>query len=80
MSASAGTISLERALALRASPVHAAEPRERDTGQPAITLISGASVAPEAIRWLWPGYLARAKLHLVAGKPSAGKTTVVLDL
>jgi len=74
------TISLERALALRASHVDAGEPLKRDDGQPAITLISGASVAPEAIRWLWPGYLARAKLHLVAGKPSAGKTTVVLDL
>jgi putative DNA primase/helicase len=80
LSACERTISLERALALRASHVDAGQPLKRHDGQPAITLISGASVAPEAIRWLWPGYLARAKLHLVAGKPSAGKTTVVLDL
>lgn len=80
MSAFERTISLERALALHASHVDAGGPLKRDDGQPAITLISGASLAPEAIRWLWPGYLARGKLHLVAGKPSAGKTTVVLDL
>ena len=45
-----------------------------------VRLIAGTSVTPEAIKWLWPGFLAKGKLHLVAGKPSAGKTTVVLDI
>jgi putative DNA primase/helicase len=47
---------------------------------PGIRLISAANIKPEPIRWIWDGYLAMGKLHLIAGKPSAGKTAVALDL
>jgi putative DNA primase/helicase len=33
----------------------------------------------ENIRWLWPGWLARGKLHLLAGPPGVAKTTLALN-
>lgn len=45
-----------------------------------VELIDAASVTPEPIRWLWPGWLARGKLHVVAGKAGTGKTTIALDV
>jgi hypothetical protein len=50
--------------------------------QPAdgLTLIEAASIKPEPIRWLWPGWLARGKLHVLAGAPGTGKTTIALHL
>jgi putative DNA primase/helicase len=45
-----------------------------------VILIKGSDVAPKAIAWLWPGYLARGKVHINSGKPGAGKTTVALSL
>ena len=38
------------------------------------------TVDPEPIEWLWPGYLARGKLHILAGSPGTGKTTIALSL
>lgn len=38
-----------------------------------------ATVAPERIAWLWPGYLAAGKLHLVDGDPGLGKSSMTLD-
>lgn len=38
------------------------------------------SLTPTAIEWLWPGWLARGKLHLIAGAPGTGKTTIALSL
>jgi RecA-family ATPase len=35
---------------------------------------------PEPIEWLWPSWLARGKLILLAGVANAGKTTIALDL
>ena len=45
-----------------------------------LDLINGASIRPEAIHWYWPGWLARAKLHLLAGAAGTGKTTIALAL
>jgi putative DNA primase/helicase len=36
------------------------------------------NLTPEPIRWLWEGYLARGKLHIIAGAPGTGKTTLAL--
>lgn len=45
------------------------------------TIIKALSdVEPEAITWLWPGFLALGKLHLVDGDPGLGKSTLTLDL
>jgi putative DNA primase/helicase len=37
-------------------------------------------VAAEAMDWLWPDFLARGKVHLLAGAPGVGKTLVALRL
>jgi putative DNA primase/helicase len=44
-----------------------------------LELINGASIQPEAVHWCWPGYLARGKLHLLAGEPGTGKTTIAMS-
>lgn len=35
-------------------------------------------VVIEPIDWLWPGWLAKGKLHMLAGAPGTGKTTLAL--
>ncbi len=45
-----------------------------------VELIDGASIKPERIRWLWNGYMARGKLHVLAGAPGTGKTMIALAL
>jgi putative DNA primase/helicase len=34
----------------------------------------------EPVEWLWNGWLARGAIHLIAGAPEAGKTTIALAL
>jgi len=45
-----------------------------------VDLIDAASLKAEPIRWLWPGWLARGKLHVLAGAPGTGKTTLAMDV
>jgi putative DNA primase/helicase len=47
---------------------------------PRIELIRGRDVVPEAIDWLWKDWIARGKLHILAGPPGTGKTTLTLAL
>lgn len=47
---------------------------------PEVRLIRGDSIQPEAIEWLWPGFLARGKLHVLAGAPGTGKSTIAFSL
>lgn len=52
-----------------------------ETGQStAPVIVRLADVHPEAVRWLWPGRIARGKLTLLAGDPGLGKSFVSLDL
>jgi hypothetical protein len=39
-----------------------------------------ATVAPEAVAWLWPARVARGKLTVLAGDPGLGKSFVTLDM
>jgi putative DNA primase/helicase len=68
--------------ALRASVIEAsapnAAPKPRGGGNTTVTLVRAADITPEPIDWLWDGYLARGKVHFLAGKPSAGKTTLAI--
>jgi len=43
-------------------------------------LITLEDLHMEPIEWLWDGWLACGQLHLIAGVPEAGKTTVALKL
>jgi len=45
-----------------------------------VVLTRGDTIHPEPIAWLWPGWLARRKLHILAGAPGQGKTTIALAL
>ena len=43
-----------------------------------IDIVPAALIDPRLIDWIWPGYLATGKLHLLAGAPGTGKTTLAL--
>ena len=45
-----------------------------------VALVRGTALKPETVRWLWPGWLALGKLHILAGAPGTGKTTCALNL
>lgn len=45
-----------------------------------VQLLRASDVEPRAIDWLWPHWLAAGKLHILAGSPSTGKTTLALAL
>lgn len=43
-----------------------------------VVLVNGADLTPEPVQWLWPDWLALGKMHLLAGAPGQGKTTIAL--
>jgi putative DNA primase/helicase len=45
-----------------------------------VELVNGASIKPVALRWLWMYWIAAGKLHILAGAPGCGKTTIALAL
>jgi hypothetical protein len=49
----------------------------RDT---TVLIQSGEEFTMEKIEWLWPGWLARGKFHLLAGSKGAGKSSILFDL
>lgn len=45
-----------------------------------VDLHRASTIRPEPIRWLWPGWLARGKLHILAGSPGVAKTTIAMHI
>lgn len=45
-----------------------------------VVLLNGADLTPEPIAWLWGNWLALGKLHILAGAPGQGKTTIAIDM
>ena len=43
-------------------------------------LVPASTIQPERISWLWRGWLALGKFHVLGGAPGCGKTTVAVDL
>lgn len=43
---------------------------------PGVVLACGADLTPEPVEWLWPYWLALGKVHILAGAPGQGKTTI----
>ncbi|MHB1400674.1 MAG: AAA family ATPase [Trichloromonadaceae bacterium] len=64
----------------KATPAPTGE--EATGGQPEarVKLICAADITPQAIRWVWPGWLAAGKLHILAGAPGTGKSTLAFAL
>ncbi len=46
--------------------------------QDGVVLLCGDSLTPTPIAWLWREWLALGKLHLLAGAPGQGKTTLAI--
>lgn len=46
----------------------------------AVVLACGTDLKPEPVRWLWRDWLALGKLHILAGAPGQGKTTLALAM
>ena len=45
-----------------------------------VTLIPATAIHPEPIEWLWNGWLAAGKFHLLGGAPGTGKTTLAIAM
>jgi hypothetical protein len=45
-----------------------------------LELICASDVTCIPVRWIWPGWLAAGKLHILAGAPGTGKTTIALAI
>lgn len=43
-----------------------------------VVLVNGSTLTPQAVRWLWEYWLALGKLHILAGMPGQGKTTIAI--
>jgi putative DNA primase/helicase len=43
-----------------------------------VVLVNGADLTPEPISWLWREWLALGKMHILAGAPGQGKTTIAI--
>lgn len=55
-----------------------------NAGRPAaikdVELKVASAIPVQPIHWLWPGWLAQGKLHVLAGAPGTGKTTIAIAL
>lgn len=45
-----------------------------------VKIRSGADIKPQAVTWIWPGWLPAGKLTILAGAAGTGKTTLALAL
>ncbi len=44
-----------------------------------LELLNASEIIPEAVCWLWRDWLASGKLHILAGSPGTGKTSLALS-
>jgi len=51
-----------------------------DLAMETVSILRGDGVTPEAIRWMWSDWIARGKLHILAGAAGTGKTTLALAM
>ncbi|MUI14139.1 AAA family ATPase [Massilia dura] len=54
--------------------------RSKQSGERTVQIRCGADIRPQAINWLWPGWLPAGKLTILAGAAGTGKTTLALAL
>lgn len=65
---------------IAALPRLEARSTEAPSSQPHVFLLRGSQVKPESVDWLWLGWLAAGKFHLIGGAPGTGKTTIAAAL
>ena len=65
--------------ALPRNPAPAAKPAPKSVG-PQLILTRGCDVQPVSVDWIWNGWLAAGKMHLIGGAPGTGKTTIATAL
>lgn len=53
--------------------------KQPEAPPPEVMLVQGSSITPKPINWLWEGWLAAGKFHVLGGAPGAGKTTIAGD-
>jgi putative DNA primase/helicase len=70
-----GASYLDEAAARRISDAMEAQARPSD-----VELIRATDLTPEPIAWLWDGWLAAGKMHVLGGAPGTGKTTIAMGL
>lgn len=56
--------------------IEAAEPVTAD----GVIMLRGCDLTPQPVLWLWSGWLAICKLHILAGPPGQGKTTLAMAM
>ncbi|MFN7387699.1 MAG: AAA family ATPase [Lysobacteraceae bacterium] len=49
-------------------------------GEVQVDLVAVDSIDMSPIEWMWPGNLALGKLHILAGAPGTGKTTLSMAI
>jgi putative DNA primase/helicase len=80
-----GLEAVERAIANASAPARG-EHQPGNDDVPAgdyardVSMIRASDVTPEAITWLWNGWLAAGKMHVFGGAPGTGKTTISMGL
>jgi putative DNA primase/helicase len=47
---------------------------------PGVVLACGSDLTPEPVEWLWSYWLALGKVHILAGAPGQGKTTLAVAM
>lgn len=75
-----GADAVREAIAHGAPPTTESTPRVGEDTTPHVELLCARDVKIEPVRWLWEGWLAAGKLHILAGAPGTGKTTIALAL
>lgn len=56
------------------------KPASPPGGKSNVELIPASRIEPVPIKWLWPGWLARGRLNVLAGPPGSGKTTLAGEM
>jgi len=51
-----------------------------DTNVPSITLIMADTLEMKSVEWLWPGFIAKGKIHNLTGEPGLGKSQITMDI
>jgi putative DNA primase/helicase len=73
-----GIEAVRRIVDAAGAPGGVAAPKKRTA--PTVVLSRASDIVPEAISWLWPGWLPAGKLSILAGQPGCGKTTIAISL